>query len=333
MNLDSVKKIFGDARYLLALILLVFLVYLVWQFIDSIPNPMFGQITAPKINNLITISPKWQTQNLALPPKNKAPVFKVLKRGFTAKGASAIANHLKVKGQPNLLAGELLKWNSLIEELSLNLKTGDISYKKLDKAAIFVGTQAIDKNFLATKALDFTTQLGINTAILNTRNPVLEYYKVSPQTNHEEPANEGNANLILVKFYRELRGLSLLNPQGEDLISVTLTSKGSVIGFNGTNLEVELSNASYRLKNKTEAQQAIAANKAKVARYLDDNDLRLSQPSKIIVNQGKVSLFDDGEGQFIEPIYIFDSLLFKDFASIKVEVYLPAITSEYLKSN
>ncbi len=332
MNLDQIKSFFKNSKPLLVLVPLVVVIYLVWSYYINLDNPIFGVIPKPVITNFISSKPTWDTNPLALPGLTKAGVYPVIKRGFTPEEASLLANGLGFKEQPLFIAGTLLKWTSKAAEFSLNMTTGAVSYKNTDPSVVFSGRTSIDTNFLAQRALDFINKLKLDTSTINTKSPTVNYYKAAPQSPQADPATQADANLIIITFKREIDGLPITSNSGDEVITVSVNTKGEVINFDGGNLEVEQKNATYHLKSKQEAIDAVQKGEAKVVRYSDPtSDLTLPDPTKVIVNQAQVKLFDDGAGKYIEPIYVFNGLLVKNFVSVQADVYLPAIASKYLQ--
>lgn len=331
MNLNLLRENLIKIRPLLLLVLAGAVAYLAYYLISSIVNPNFGVLAQPTFKSQVISKPVWVTEALSIPGDQKAPVYKVTKRGFSVKEAGALAKKLQFRQTPKFLQGSVLNWTDKGQQLNINLDSGDFNYRVTDKSVFLSGTAAVDIDFISVKGNEYLDSLGVDKSNVDLKKPKVEYYKSSPQTVELGIGTEKDANVVILIYPKKIAGLNLVDSIGEQTIKVTVTTSGKLIAIHFVRIEFEEGDATYPLEKQSVLAEKIAKKGAFVVRYKDVDSAPINDPKKVFVSKGNLRLYDDFTGKYIQPIFVFDGLVYKNFKSSQVEIYYPAVASKYLK--
>jgi len=225
----------------------------------------------------------------------------------------------------------VMNWTDSNQELYINLDTGEFNYRIINKKIFSVGVSVPNLSQAETETKNFLESLGVDYSQIDLPNPEVEYYKTSAQSTEYTPATSKDGNLIKLNYAKKIKGLTLSDKNGDQTLEIMLNSTNQPIYLHFNRLDIEIGKASYPLESANQVSENIKKDGAYVARFPDENSPSVNDPTKVFVSVGSLKLYDDGKGQYIEPIFVFAGLASKKGINAPVEIYYPAVSDQYLK--
>ncbi len=308
--------------------------YLGYQYVNK-ANPAFGKLDKPKIQNLITKHDTvWGVNTLVLTAPNKASVLSVTKRGWAQSEATKMARSLGFSDEPKAICNiakcehgdNLLTWQSLEASLTIDKLKGSLTYT--NPIALNKTGNNLSYTRLRSAAETFIKEKGISLEDLNSSDSDTKFYKPDSSVT----TDLGQASLVELNYKRFVNGFEVRNFQNTAYLVVQITRDGKVSAMNYLNTQIEANaDVTYPLLSESQAGTALKNGKGFLVNYTKTGygSIQLVNPDSVALSTGKLFLYDDGVGDFIEPIYVFNAVAAKSLQSADAEVYLPAILDKY----
>jgi hypothetical protein len=334
MEVSRLRYLFGDVFKISAAVVAVgLLLLLVYSFLTR-DNDVYGDFPKPYFQNALTREVTWNTNNLTLENIAQEAVFKVKKRSLSREEAWDLAGKLSLPkgGQvtDDKIKGEQFSSTTPERELIVGLESGEVHFKNSQAIIATPKDKKINKSQALQTAKNQIRTLGINTSLINLEKPEYSYLQTG-NSSHLFDAQEKDANIVYVAFPREIEGVGFAVPGGKDVLSVGLNSNNETISLNYNILEIEDQEARYKLVSEGSAKNKIKKRQGYLNRYLIDAEEAAANPSVISVGKGELYFYNDKQGDYITPIYVFRGSGLTDKTNEELEIYLPALKDNYFK--
>lgn len=335
MNLTQFRYLYGDViKILLVVVTITIVGYFTYSYLTR-DNPTYGKLPTQYFQNQLSGKENWSLTNLKVSKPNNAPIIKIKNRKFTRAQASALAVKL---GLPSggLITRDSEKMehfsvNVNPKELSIDLTSGRVHFKESKTKNKIQEKPTIDEKTALDKALKYIKTLEIDTSLYDLENPTLNYFQATKSTNELIYVEKSRSNLVYVSFPLKLEGFDVVTVGGGQYLSLGIDNLYSLFSLEFSKIEVEpYDGTTYKLISDSEIKNDLNSGKGSLDHYTSGSN-NFQNPDTIYVGQGKLTLYNDTKTEYLQPIFVFDSSVANFSDSLKADIYLPAVSSKYLK--
>ncbi|MCH7951629.1 hypothetical protein IH980_02765 [Patescibacteria group bacterium] len=310
-------------------------------------KPTFGELLAP-LPAYKSPHPNPQTSKIELPPALNLPetavVYRQGIRSIEDQRARQIGQALRMGVQPQIF-GNTMVFQQEAKFLSLNLKTGDVSYSEPLPEYL----KTLSQPALEDYALLLIKQLFPDSTFWE--NPVMQTQHLA--TREPEPSPHGDlqlvppesAQLAIVEAFPTINGTRIVGPKDpfgqRGIVTAKFLKNDGLISLNGAVVAIDISNTgTYPLKSLPLAQQEIGAGRALFTTAIPagtsygqvEPGADITPTSAEYTEAEVVYYYNPDPNTFLQPMYLFTGkTTLTDGRPATIIAILPAIDPQFLK--